>query len=72
MQVPFVKKTVAGVLAGFQKTVNDLRDIAAARADEVVKIDGQVRTLRAESDAAGSEGLKAAAIADKLDRLISG
>ena len=72
MQVPFVKKTVAGVLAGFQKTVNDLRDIAAARADEVVKIGDQVRGLRAAQDAASAEALKADTIADKLDRLISG
>lgn len=72
MQVPFVKKTVAGVLAGFQKTVNDLRDIAAARQDEVLKIGDQISTLRGDMTAASVERDQANTIADKLDRLISG
>jgi hypothetical protein len=71
MQVPFVKKTVEGVLAGFHKTVNDLRDIAQDRAAEITKCNDEIATLVVKVKAAGAERDKAHNVADKLEQLFS-
>jgi hypothetical protein len=67
----FIKKTVDGVLAGFNRTVQDLRDIAAQRQAVIVKNDDAITLLSLESAAAQAERNRAHAIADKLEKLVS-
>lgn len=71
MQIPFAKKTVDGVLAGFQKTVDDLRQIVKDRGDDVAKINEKINALTDERAAATTEALRASAVATKLDQLLS-
>lgn len=67
----FLKKTVDGVLAGFTRTVQDLREIAGQRQAVITKNDDAIVLLSLESAAAASERNRAHAIADKLEKLVS-
>lgn len=67
----FIKKTVAGVLAGFQKTIADLRSIEAAKHDEALAIGPKIAELRIQQNAATAEASKAGTIAERLEKLLS-
>jgi hypothetical protein len=67
----FIKKTVAGVLAGFQRTVDDLRTIASQQTDEAARLNAEARAKLAAAAAADTEASKADDIADRIEKLIS-
>jgi hypothetical protein len=65
------KMTVDTVLAGFRKTVDDLRDIGARCTADIIKNEDEITVLTAKSREAGAERNRANTIADKLDALLS-
>lgn len=67
----FGKKTVNDVLASFQKTVQDLRDIGTREQAAIVANDDKIAVLREAIAASQVERNRANAIADKLAALIS-
>ena len=65
------KKTVDSVLAGFQKTVQDLRDIGERQQATVNGNNEKIASLVVAVQSARQERDRANAIADKLAALIS-
>ena len=65
-------KTVAGVIAGFQKTVDELRAIGNKQATEAMRKEDASASFHSESLAHSAESKKADQIADKIEALISG
>ena len=65
------KKTVDGVLAGFRRTVEDLRTIANQQSDEALRLNAEARAKLESAAASDAEAQRADDIADRIEKLIS-
>jgi hypothetical protein len=64
-------KTVASVVASFQKTIDDLLAINEKETQRYNNIEIEIQQLNAEQKNAQAEAFNAKAIADKIAKLIS-
>jgi hypothetical protein len=67
----FAKKTVASVVAGFQRAVDDLRTIAAQQTADAGRLSDEARDKRVQAALADAEATKADDIADRIEKLIA-
>lgn len=65
------RKTVAGILAGFQKTVDQLEALVVANSRRMEENENTVERINAEQAALHGENANAQAAAAKLRELIS-
>lgn len=64
-------KTVASVVASFQKTIDDLLAINEKETQRYNNIEIEIQQLNAEQKNAQTEAFNAKAVADKIAKLIS-
>jgi hypothetical protein len=64
-------KTVASVVASFQKTIDDLMAINEKETQRYNNIEIEIQQLNAEQKNAQTEAFNAKAVADKIAKLIS-
>ena len=73
LNVPlFGKKTTASVMASFNKTLSDLREVEASHKKEAEDREIEIAQKQAERAAALSEAQSASAVASRLEALIGG
>jgi hypothetical protein len=65
------RKTVAGVIASFQRTIEELGEIATRNNNEAALNDETIAQLQAENSLLSSEASKAANVAKKIAELVS-